>query len=108
MSAPVRSEAIVLDFPVQLADRLLTEVTMRRPIVKDLREHMQRGRDDGENEINMFAALCNMRVEEIEMIGVADYVQLQALYGRFCTPSKRKKHSGRGAETQQGDQVEQE
>jgi hypothetical protein len=90
MPEPKRSETIVLDFPIQLADRLVTEVTMRRPTMKDLREYPVRGSEDTEGEFKQFAALTGLRPEELEGMDAADYARLQDLYVRFRTPSKRK------------------
>lgn len=84
-----RSETIVLEFPVQLADRTLTEVTMRRPTMKDLRQHRVKGPDDVDGEFRQFAALCGLRPEEMEGMDAADYSRLQDLYVRFRTPSER-------------------
>jgi hypothetical protein len=84
-----RSETLTLEFPIQLADRLLTEVTMRRPTMKDLRNHRIKGPDDTEGEFRQFAALCGLRPEEMEGMDAADYARFQNLYVRFRTPSER-------------------
>ena len=104
MSRP-KSETIALEFPVQLADRLLTEVTMRRPTVRDLRQHLRQGRSDAENEIDMFCALSGLREEEMEMLDVADYSQLQHLYQRFCAPVERRTDTRSGVASVQADKV---
>jgi hypothetical protein len=84
-----RSETITLDYPVQLADKLLTEVTMRRPTMRDLRQFPVKGLDDNDGEFRQFAALCGLRVEEMEGMDAADYARLQDVYVRFRTPAKR-------------------
>ncbi|MDR2573263.1 MAG: phage tail assembly protein [Desulfovibrio sp.] len=84
-----RSETVKLDYPIQLADKLLTEVTMRRPTMKDLREHPVKDGNDQDGEFRQFAALCGLRVEEMEGMDAADYARLQDVYVRFRTPAKR-------------------
>lgn len=87
MSELKRSETITLEFPIQLADRVVTEVTMRRPTMKDLREHRVKGQEDVDGEFRQFAHLCGMRPEEMEGMDAADYARLQELYIRFRTPA---------------------
>jgi len=89
MALPMPSETLELDYPVQLADRVLTEVTMRRPSMKDIRKHKITRDDDIDGELKMFADLCNLRVEELEAMDSADYTRLQRLYVRFRTPAER-------------------
>jgi len=84
----VRSETLTLEYPIQMADRMLTEVTMRRPTMRDLRQHPIRNAEDYDGEFRQFAALCNLRVEEMEGMDAADYARLQSLYVRFRTPAK--------------------
>jgi hypothetical protein len=60
-----RSETITLDYPVQLADKLLTEVTMRRPTMKDLRLNPVKGESDLAGEMKLLGSLCGLRMEEI-------------------------------------------
>lgn len=68
---------IELDFPVQLADRLLERVTMRRPTMKDMLKH-QRGMEMDLNEaIHMIADLCGLVPDEIEMLDTCDFERLQ-------------------------------
>jgi hypothetical protein len=92
-----RSETITLDYPAQLADRLLTEVTMRRPLMKDVRRFRVKGPEDVEGEIRQLAHLCGLRQEEMEEMDAADYSRLQDLYVRFRTPSERRRHTGDSA-----------
>jgi phosphatidylserine decarboxylase len=105
MSNLPRSETLELDFPMQLADRLLTEVTMRRPIMKEMRKYPIKGPQDTEGEFKMFCVLCGLREEEMDVMDPADYRRLQDIYVRFLTPAERGSNSGRSAETQQTDRV---
>jgi phosphatidylserine decarboxylase len=94
MPAPSRTETLTLEFPLQLADRLLTEVTMRRPIMKDLRKYSAKDLDKLDTELRHFSDLCNLRVEEMEQMDSADYARLQDLYVRFRTPAERRADQG--------------
>jgi hypothetical protein len=89
MEEAKRSETIVLEYPIRLADRVVTEVTMRRPSMKDLRKYRVKGPDDVDGEFRQFAALCGLRPEEMEEMDSADYARFQNLYVRFRTPSER-------------------
>ncbi len=84
-----RTETIKLEFPIQLADRLLEEVTMRRPTMLDLRKHPVSGPGDIGGEMKQLGALCDLRVEEMDLMDAADYGRLQDIYIRFRTPTER-------------------
>lgn len=84
-----RSETIKLEFPIQLADRILEEVTMRRPTMIDLRKNPVKGPGDIEGEMKQIGALCGLRLEEIDLMDAADYGRLQDAYIRFRTPAER-------------------
>ena len=84
----IRSETIKLEFPIQLADRLLEEVTMRRPAMVDLRKNPVKGPGDIEGEMKQMGALCGLRLEEMDLMDAADYGRLQDVYVRFRTPAE--------------------
>ena len=83
-----RSKTITLDFPIQLADRLLEETTMRRPTMKDLRLNRIKGPEDVEGEFKLFCALTGLRAEEMDGMDAADYARLQDAYVSFRTPAE--------------------
>jgi hypothetical protein len=89
MEEPKRSETITLEYPIQLADRLLDEVTMRRPTMKDVRDLRVKGPEDVAGEMKLIAAVCGLRMEELEKMDAADYSRLQNLYVRFRTPAEQ-------------------
>jgi len=78
-------ETITLHFPVRLADRNLTEVTMRRPTMGDLRRNPVNGPQDLAGEMKLLGVLCGLRLEEIEQMDMADYARLTAAFERFRT-----------------------
>ncbi len=74
---------ITLNFPVQLADRELAEVTMRRPTLDDEIRYVPTSRDPKkqlEEEARYFGHLCGLKVEEIRKLDMADYEEVQKHY----------------------------
>lgn len=79
-----RSEVtIALDFPVQLADRKLTEITMRRPVMKDMLAHKVGANSGLKEDMALVAALCNLVPDELEQLDTCDYEKLQDQLLRF-------------------------
>lgn len=103
MALKPREEIIVLDYPIQLADRLLEQVTMKRPSMKVLRQHLVNGDQDVEGEMKHFCVLTGLRMEELEEMDAADYARLQETYVRFRTPSKRGDDQKGGADSGKAD-----
>ena len=79
-----------LDFPVQLADRLLDKITLRRPTMKDLRVHPIKGQDDVAGEMRHFCALTGLKLDEPDQLDVCAYHQPQAPYATL------RPHTGSG------------
>ena len=82
---------IDLEFPVQLADRVMDHVIMRRPTMGDARKYPIKGREDIIGEMKLIAALCKLRLEEIDQVAQSDYEgRLVKAYLRFRAPSKAR------------------
>lgn len=77
-----QSVTVTLQFPVRLADRTLTEVTVRRPVLRDLLRHPLDGRDGG-NDVAFMGALTGLVREELEALDLVDYEALQTQVLRF-------------------------
>lgn len=78
MSNPHTQKATIkLDYPVQLADRLLTEVIMRRPNVGDLLDHPVRRDSSLADEVRMICSLTGLVEEDMRLIDASDYDKLQ-------------------------------
>ena len=58
---------------------------MRRAKVKDQLAVEKVGGSDAEKEIRLFSLLCNVPMELIEEIDIADYKQIQKEYGDFLS-----------------------
>lgn len=73
-----RKEAVInLDFPVQLADRELTQVTMRRPVMKDMVNHDVTRDSSLKTTVALLADLCGMPPDELELLDTVDFEKLQ-------------------------------
>lgn len=68
-------KTIELDFPIQLADRQLSEVTMRRPRMADFLKH-DKARSPLEKEFGMIADLCGLTGDDLEKMDCCDYEKL--------------------------------
>lgn len=79
-----REVEIGLDFPVQLADRLLEKVKMRRPTIGDLLKHNINGENYNlRDDIGFYADLCGLVPDEMEMLDAMDYEKIQEQFFRF-------------------------
>lgn len=68
---------ITLDFPVQLADRLLEKVVMRRPVMKDILKNNMGLDMDMQDAVNLIADLCGLVAPEMEEMDTCDFEKLQ-------------------------------
>lgn len=86
-----QKQIITLDYPVQLADRQLTEVVIRRMTVGDMMECPVTGAGDFAGEIRLMSRLTGLGVEDLRNLDFADYGKLQAALVRFCglTPGQQ-------------------
>lgn len=78
-----RSAVVPLNYPVQLADRRLDEVTMRRPNMGDLLDHEPKTPDDVASELALIGILCGLKPSEMRLLDATDYARLQDQYVRF-------------------------
>lgn len=77
-----RERTIKLDFPIQLADRVLNEITMRRPIMRDMvNSNIQANKLD--QDMALIAKLCNLTPDDLELMDTCDYDKLQNQLFRF-------------------------
>jgi len=82
-SNTARTVTIKLDFPVQLADRMLTELTMRRPVMRDMLKHKIGPHSGLAEDLALMADLCGLVTDELENFDTCDYEKLQAQLLRF-------------------------
>lgn len=81
---------IELDFPVQLADRMLDRVVMRRPVIGDLVDYPVQDTRDMKGELQLYAELCNLNPEELRLVDAADYDKIQKQFISFRYGSKEE------------------
>ena len=76
---------IKLSHPVEAEGRPISELTMRRPKVRDERDARRAaGSDDaGERELALFGNLCGEPPEVMEELDLADYRRLQETFAGF-------------------------
>lgn len=68
---------ITLDFPVQLADRRLEKVTMRRPVMRDFIKNKIGNEMSIVDSVNLISDLCGLVPDELELIDSCDFEKLQ-------------------------------
>lgn len=83
MNAFPTSETIKLDFPLQLADRIVEEVTIKRPNMRIISKHLVSGHKDVSGEMRLIGTLCGLRMEEMKEMDSGDYFHLQDILNRF-------------------------
>lgn len=89
-----RSVTIPLDYPLQLADRRLDGITMRRPTMGDLIDNPVRDGSDFIGEIRLFATLCGLHEDDLRMMDSEDYLKLQLQYASFRGGKQPEKTPG--------------
>ena len=71
---------------IMVAERTITEVTIRRPKVRDLRA-MEKMREPGSTELDqgiaMAAALCDLPLEVMDDMDAADFAAISEVLGSF-------------------------
>lgn len=77
---------VTLACPLQLEDRMVTEVTIRRPKVRDLRA-LEKGREPGSTELDqgiaMAAALCDLPLAAMDEMDASDFAAISEVLGGF-------------------------
>ena len=72
--------------PIRVEERMITEVAIRRPKVRDLRA-MEKLREPGSTELDqgiaMAAALCDLPLEAIDEMDAADFASISEVLGSF-------------------------
>lgn len=74
---------IKLDFPVQLADRSLETISMRRPTIGDILKHKIGANSGLKKDIAFYADLCGLVPDEMERLDSVDYDKIQTQFFRF-------------------------
>lgn len=75
-------QTIKLDQPIEASGATLTELRMRAPKVKDMRLARKTG-DEADQEVNLFANLCEVTPGDIDNLSLPDYAKLQKAFKGF-------------------------
>ncbi|MFK4764551.1 phage tail assembly protein [Desulfobaculum sp. SPO524] len=78
-------ERITLDHPVTWQGQEIAALDMRRPKVRDVAANEERKGTDVQKEISLFADLCEVSVDVLEDMDMADYRKLQQAYTGFLS-----------------------
>ncbi|MEI7601756.1 MAG: phage tail assembly protein [Aestuariivirga sp.] len=77
---------VTLACPLQIEGRMVTEVTIRRPKVRDLRA-LEKGREPGFTELDqgiaMAAALCDLPLATMDEMDAGDFAAISEVLGGF-------------------------
>ena len=83
------NETIILEYPIEVKGIRINEISLRRPTVGDLLDAERGNADDKTAEIRLLANLAMMAPDEIKLLDLYDYGQLQAALGKFQTAQKQ-------------------
>lgn len=85
---------VKLSRPFKAGDRTITEVTIRRPRVRDLRA-MEKMREPGGTELDqgiaMAAALCDLPLDAMDEMDAADFASISEVLGSFLPQAPASK-----------------
>jgi hypothetical protein len=80
------SARVKLVRPIRVEERMITEVAIRRPKVRDLRA-MEKLREPGATDLDqgiaMAAALCDLPLEAMDDMDAADFAAISEVLGGF-------------------------
>lgn len=77
-------KTIKLKYPITIDGEDITELNMRRAKVRD-QLAVQNGANDAEQEVKLFANLCEVKADVITELDIADYHLLQETYTSFLS-----------------------
>lgn len=91
------SAVVALREPIEIDGRRTEAVSMRRPLVRDLRAAQRaagRNAPGADVEFRLFANLCEIAPETLDAMTVADYLRLQKAYEDFTSPPSTSEAPG--------------
>ncbi len=80
-----RSITVSLSNPIDVDGSRLSELTVRRPKVRDMLAMENNTKSDAEKEILLFANLCEVNPVSLYELDMADYAKLQKTYQDFLS-----------------------
>ena len=77
---PVKVDLV---YPVEFDGRRIDALTMRPPLVRDIRDAQRGSGGSTDIELRLFADLCEIETAAIEVLRACDYRRLQDVYADF-------------------------
>lgn len=74
---------VTLTAPAQANSVKVDRLTLRAPTVRDIRAAQAGAGDEEQRELNLFASLAEVGVQDLEVLALKDYTRLQAGYFRL-------------------------
>ncbi|MEK0158697.1 phage tail assembly protein [Pseudoalteromonas piscicida] len=84
---------ITLAFPIEYKGETVSELSMRRPKLKDQLRSMTSGKSDAESEKDLFANLCEQSPDFMDELDLSDYKKLQNTFSGFLSSAKTQSES---------------
>jgi hypothetical protein len=81
----VEKTEIKLRHPIEIDGVRTTTFSMRRPKVRDLRAAEKSAKNEVDREVWLLASLCEVPLDAIDELDVADYRALQDVYKGFLS-----------------------
>lgn len=79
------SKTVKLEYPVEVGGVVTKSLSMRRPKVRDDKDARRGVKDPADQEVRLFANLCEVAPDVIEELDLADYQRLQDAFRDFFT-----------------------
>lgn len=79
----IKTKTITLDMPIQVEGREITQVTLRRPKVGDIRRMDKQGGSDLEKTLWLLSTLGELTPEEVDELDGGDLEKLADVVGDF-------------------------
>lgn len=80
---PERTKTFPLEFPVEHKGETITELTLRRPTVREIKAMAASSKSGFEDTVDMVAVLAGKPVEMIDHVDGADYKPMQDWVGEI-------------------------
>ncbi|MFT4327272.1 MAG: phage tail assembly protein [Wolbachia pipientis] len=81
-------QKIKLTEPIKIDGILVSELTLRRPKVRDRLAVERMGNSDAEKEVALIANLASISREAVEELDLADYSKIQGVLQGFLSQQK--------------------
>ncbi|WP_264707134.1 phage tail assembly protein [Wolbachia endosymbiont (group A) of Acrocera orbiculus] len=81
-------QTIKLTEPIKIDGILISELTLRRPKVRDRLAIERMGNSDAEKEVALIANLASISREAVEELDLADYSKIQEVLQGFLSQQK--------------------